>query len=200
MSQNETKINILDTAIQVSVQEGIKGLTIDNVAKAAGMSKGGVFYHYKSKEELLEAMVNHIIDQFESESCKLQESGMDPLTATIESSLSGSPDQHNRICAMVAAVAHDRTIPSRTSCRFEDWIMELQAAGVARGTALLVAHAIDGFFIASAFEMSLDINRDREALKARLLQVVAEDERYWYIQAFKHAVREAENQPELVIA
>jgi AcrR family transcriptional regulator len=197
MSQNETKIKILDTAIQVSVADGIKGLTIDNVAKAAHMSKGGVFYHFKSKEELLEAMVNHIIDQFEQEAMALQEQGMDPLTATIESSLSGSPDQHNRICAMVAAVAHDRTIPSRTSWRFEDWITELQQAGVNRGTALLVTHAIDGFFITSAFEMCDDIERDRIELKRRLLQVVQEDVQYWYVQAFRHAVKMVESEPQL---
>jgi AcrR family transcriptional regulator len=194
MSSGDARFKILETAVKVSVDQGIKGLTIDNVAAAAGMSKGGVFYHFKSKDELLESMVHHIIDQFEAECQKLCEAGMDTVTATIESSFSDTPDQHNRICAMVAAVAHDRTILSRASCRFEDWILEMQHAGCSRGTALLVAHTIDGFFIASAFDMSQNLAEDRVVLKARLIEVVRSDEQYWYIQAFRNAVRKTESE------
>jgi AcrR family transcriptional regulator len=194
MSNVDTRHRILDTAIKVSVDQGIKGLTIDNVAKAVGLSKGGVFYHFKTKEDLLVGMVNHIIDQFEFECQRLQqEEGMDPLTATVHSSMNDSTDQRNRICAMVAAVAHDRSIPSRTSCRFEDWIREMESAGCQRGTALLVAHSIDGFFIACAFEMGTSLDADRELLKAKLLEIIAADERYWYIQAFRHAIKVIES-------
>lgn len=192
MGDIDVRTKILDTAIKVAVDSGIKGLTIDNVAATAGMSKGGVFYHFKSKEELLEAMVNHIIDQFEAECEKLQQSGMDPLMASIESAFTASTEQKNRICAMVAAVAHDRTIPSRTNLRFEEWINELQSSGCSRGTALLVVHAIDGYYMSNAFEMVQNIDRDREILKERLLEIVRADMDYWYVQAFRHAVKMAE--------
>lgn len=59
------KIQILEAAARVIDQDGINQLTLDAVAAAAGVSKGGLLYHYRSKNELVIALNEHIIALFQ---------------------------------------------------------------------------------------------------------------------------------------
>lgn len=52
-------------AIKLAADEGILAVTLDGVAKAAGLSKGGLIYHFPSKELLLKGMVAHFGQQVE---------------------------------------------------------------------------------------------------------------------------------------
>lgn len=47
---------VLDTAEEIVATQGAAGLTIDSVAKAMGISKGGVQYCFGSKDALIDAM------------------------------------------------------------------------------------------------------------------------------------------------
>lgn len=195
----EAKELILKTSVQLAAEGGVKELTIDKVAVKAGMSKGGVFYHYKTKDDLLLGMVNYIIDQFESESQRLVEQGMDCARASIHASFTDSIDQKERIMAMIATVAHDHTIMAKTRERYQDWIDHIQSSGCTRDIALLIVTAIDGFFVSSAFGMSSDPQAERIILRDRLLRLLEEDENYWYVQAFRVAIAKMEAE-ELVLA
>lgn len=62
-SQRES---VLDAAEAVVLADGAAHLTLDAVAERAGLSKGGLLYHFPTKELLLQAMVDrhmHRIDQ-----------------------------------------------------------------------------------------------------------------------------------------
>lgn len=48
---------LLDAAERVAIRDGAVGLSIDAVAREAGISKSRVIYDYKSKSGLLQAMV-----------------------------------------------------------------------------------------------------------------------------------------------
>ena len=50
---------ILEAAIRVATRDGLLSTTIDNVAREAGVTKGGVFYHFKTKDLLLTGMIEH---------------------------------------------------------------------------------------------------------------------------------------------
>ncbi|AGP44743.1 transcriptional regulator BetI [Serratia plymuthica] len=47
---------VLDAAEEIVANQGAAGLTIDSVAKAMGISKGGVQYCFGSKDALIDAM------------------------------------------------------------------------------------------------------------------------------------------------
>jgi AcrR family transcriptional regulator len=53
---------VLDAATRVAVREGPGAVTIDAVVTEAGMSRGGVLYHFPSKDALLQALVDQDID------------------------------------------------------------------------------------------------------------------------------------------
>ena len=44
---------------------GIQATSIDRIAKAAGLTKGAIYYHFKDKEDLLFAAVTNRVGQFE---------------------------------------------------------------------------------------------------------------------------------------
>ncbi|MBW8751495.1 MAG: TetR/AcrR family transcriptional regulator [Propionibacteriales bacterium] len=48
----ETKAAILDEAVQIASEVGFTGLTIGQLAERTGLSKSGLFAHFKSKEAL----------------------------------------------------------------------------------------------------------------------------------------------------
>jgi TetR/AcrR family transcriptional regulator, transcriptional repressor for nem operon len=49
---HQSKTKLLDAALHVIRSRGYTATTVDEVCKAAGVSKGSFFHHFKSKEEL----------------------------------------------------------------------------------------------------------------------------------------------------
>jgi AcrR family transcriptional regulator len=59
-----TRELILRTALKVASVHGIEGLTIGELAKQVGMSKSGLFSHFKSRDELQLEVLKLAVDQF----------------------------------------------------------------------------------------------------------------------------------------
>ncbi|WP_312339345.1 TetR/AcrR family transcriptional regulator [Anaerospora hongkongensis] len=49
---------ILDTAEQLFSDKGYRGTTISDIAKTMGTAQGMLYYYFKSKEDILEALIN----------------------------------------------------------------------------------------------------------------------------------------------
>jgi len=50
--ERNSRDEILEATLRVMIREGFSGVTMDAVARESGLSKGGVFHHFSSKEEL----------------------------------------------------------------------------------------------------------------------------------------------------
>ncbi|MBF6354971.1 TetR/AcrR family transcriptional regulator [Nocardia higoensis] len=57
---SSTRDRILDALEAVLLDKGMSRVTLENVAAAAGVSKGGLLYHFKSKEALLTGLVGRL--------------------------------------------------------------------------------------------------------------------------------------------
>lgn len=64
---------MLDAAHEVVLREGMGRLTIDAVAKVAGLSKAGLLHHFPSKDALVLAMVTRHVDRWRGEFMALRE-------------------------------------------------------------------------------------------------------------------------------
>src|SRR5699024_7682391 len=58
------KIELIEAASRVILKSGVHSLTLEAVAIEAEVSKGGLLYHYASKDDLIKAMNMYVIDQF----------------------------------------------------------------------------------------------------------------------------------------
>lgn len=60
----ETRAAVLEEAFAMASRLGLEGLTIGNLAEAAGMSKSGLFAHFQSKEELQLQVLETAVERF----------------------------------------------------------------------------------------------------------------------------------------
>ena len=59
-----TRERIVGRAVELASTEGINGLTLGRLAESIGMSKSGLFAHFRSKEELQLQVLRAAIDSF----------------------------------------------------------------------------------------------------------------------------------------
>ncbi len=55
-SQDERRTQILHAAMECFVRNGFAHTRVDDIAKEAGLSKGGIYFHFKSKREIFDAL------------------------------------------------------------------------------------------------------------------------------------------------
>ncbi|WP_210529938.1 TetR/AcrR family transcriptional regulator [Rubellimicrobium arenae] len=58
---------LLDAAARIAVEQGAPGITVQAVAEAAGVTKGGLFHHFPNKQALIEAMFADVLEQLDRE-------------------------------------------------------------------------------------------------------------------------------------
>ena len=63
----ESRRAILDAAARLATTHGLEGLSIGELARHIGMSKSGLYAHFKSKEELELATIDAAAEVFEQE-------------------------------------------------------------------------------------------------------------------------------------
>lgn len=63
--RDDSRRELMDVAIDCFAKYGYAATSIDRIAKAAGVTKGALYYHFKDKEELLFEAVKKRVGQFE---------------------------------------------------------------------------------------------------------------------------------------
>lgn len=102
----DTKIYILDTALKLARTIGFESISIGELAKKVGMSKSGLFAHFKSKETLHVMIMEHAGYLFTKKVIKpaLKEPrGLKRLNAIIENWLSWSLQDSGGSCPLITA-------------------------------------------------------------------------------------------------
>lgn len=61
------RLALLKEALRILQLNGMHGLTLEAVAKQAGVSKGGLLHHFPSKQALIEGMVAHVFEDIETQ-------------------------------------------------------------------------------------------------------------------------------------
>ena len=59
MAGPERRQHLIDVALRLFATRGFKGTTTQSIAAAAGVSEGVIFRHFRSKEELYDAILDH---------------------------------------------------------------------------------------------------------------------------------------------
>ena len=59
----QTRCNLLTAALDVFYQRGVTRASLDEIAKAAGVTRGALYWHFKNKEDLFDALFqSHFAD------------------------------------------------------------------------------------------------------------------------------------------
>lgn len=83
----ETRLAILDAAERVFHENGVSRTTLDEIAKAAGVTRGAVYWHFTNKAALFDALMQRLLEPLEARLAELQTSEGNPITALRELTL-----------------------------------------------------------------------------------------------------------------
>src|SRR5262245_47227855 len=127
---------ILDAAAQLATVDGIEGLSLGQLAAAAGMSKSGLFAHFGSKEELQLATVeraNEIFSDQVLEPAAGADSGIERLRRLVDGYLryiEADTFPGGRFFASVLAEVdmHPGPVRDRLVRFLGEWLGQLEAA------------------------------------------------------------------------
>jgi AcrR family transcriptional regulator len=64
---DETRARIMRATRRALCEHGNAGLTIQRIADESSLSTAAIHYHFDTKEELLDAFLDHLLDAFEAE-------------------------------------------------------------------------------------------------------------------------------------
>src|ERR671914_2182921 len=120
MARPSRRTELLDAAVAVVRRDGAAALTLDAVAAEAGVSKGGVLYHFASKRALIDGLLQRWLDDFEAR----LDAGGDLLSAYVRAcDLSDAePDAAASEFGMLAGMIEEPRVLETTRERQAGWM------------------------------------------------------------------------------
>lgn len=166
---------LLDAALALVAEHGYSALTLDAVGAAVGVSKGGVLYHFPTKDDLVVALIEQLGDRFDAaQKAALAQDPRMPGAATrayLVASSTVQPDEHLAAVALLAAVGHHPGLLEPLQQRYRAWVDRLDRDGLPDLDAHLVRLVADGLWAADLFGLAPPEPELRRAILARLLQL-----------------------------
>ena len=164
---------ILTAAATALIRDGVEAFTISRVAAEAGLSVGGLRYHFASKQALLEGLIDHAVGGFDQ---ALERAGDAPGARTrayIAAALPG--EGSGRIAAaLVATVAVDTSMLAILRRHFERWQSLLEDDGIDPATSTLIRLTMDGWWLAAFADLAQPDAPTAAELKSRLTRLIDE--------------------------
>lgn len=77
--KDKIRADIVNVARKIFTHQGFKKTTMEDVARASGKGKSSIYYYFKSKEEIFEAVVEKEAEELRIALEKVIESGKDPM-------------------------------------------------------------------------------------------------------------------------
>ena len=153
---------ILDAAETLIIARGVTALTLEAAAREAGVSKGGLLYHFASKEALLEALLGRLsafIAQEFSACVAAQPEGPGRVARSMLEWGFGEGDsacneRYERAGAVfLAAFHHDPALLAPMRAVIAEMRAAVAADGLPPGHGAAIMAAGDGLFMARLFSL-----------------------------------------------
>jgi AcrR family transcriptional regulator len=168
----DTRERLLDAAAAVVRRDGPQALTLDSVAAEAGVSKGGLLYHFGSKRELLDAMLIGFLEEFDREIDAASEGDTFAHGWVRASDMSGwAAAQRATEFAFLAALVGEPGAMGEVRARYDAWQARLVEEADDPVQATVARLAADGLWLADLLGLAPPSGELREHVLARLLEL-----------------------------
>jgi AcrR family transcriptional regulator len=171
---------ILEAAERVVGEVGAARVTLDGVAQAAGVSKGGLLYHFPSKEALLGALAKRYVEGM-TDCIEQAKSGMGETEGRdLKACIVGILEQQPRTkmlgmgAALFATAANDLTLLEVIRDRIAQYMQQLEKSNVDFARAAVITLAIDGLMMRESLRISSFTDEQRELVVKELLRIADE--------------------------
>ncbi|MGI5200308.1 TetR/AcrR family transcriptional regulator [Spirillospora sp. CA-108201] len=170
---------ILDAVERMLVSGGADAIRLDAVAAEAGVSKGGLLHHFRSKQALLEGVLDRLVERFEAE---LPTVGSPPgaftrawLEATIpDTDVPARAHADQVAVALLAGLSGGPQVLEAFRRCYQAWQNRLADDGIDPATAYLVRLAVDGWWMARLLDLAPPRDDLHSQVRARLAAMIQE--------------------------
>ena len=170
----DTRTLLMDAAERIVVSQGVARMTLEEVAREAKVSKGGLLYHFPSKEALIEGMIEYFVRRFDTAMAFAREGDSELRGRSTRAYVRASTGQTPLISteldlangALTAALA---TFPERLEAVREQGRRhqaEIVTDSIDPVLATIIRFAIDGIWMGENFQLT----RIDPALRARVIE------------------------------
>ena len=171
---------IIDAAEQVVIAAGASHLTLEAVASKAGISRGGLLYHFPDKEALLKGMLDRLKRQIDEGRTKMR-SGLPSgpereASVYVQTILADDASEYRHVtAAIIASGAHapELLAKAREGCRQS--LNELTADGLSFERAAVIMLATHGLRLMEVLSLSPFHDEERHKIVAELLALAKEE-------------------------
>jgi AcrR family transcriptional regulator len=155
-----SKNDLVLAAKQQLIRRGASSVTLKNVAQAMGVTQGVVYYHFKTKDQLLTALLKEYTDQLHAEgTIERSTNGKDHQAAVLDFFAEEgykaqiSSDEHQLFYNLVAISLHHRELKQLLGESIEQRVNGLatQLGGDQQRARILLAMA-DGLALHALFD------------------------------------------------
>lgn len=178
--RQETRRTLLAAAVQVIQEEGMQCLTLEAVARVAGVSKGGLLYHFPSKEMLITELVADRLANFDAAIAEAAASERGSvrgrwLRAYVRLTFAPPQPGSDLTAALFAAAATNPALLAPVWAAFDRWQAAAVADGLDPAAATLVRLAADGLWFADLFGAAAVTAPLRESVRDALIALIGTD-------------------------
>ncbi len=171
---------ILDAAEEVVIETGARYLTLDAVAAKAGVSRGGLIYHFQNKEALLHAMLDRRLIRIEENRQRrralLQKGPRGEIIAYVLSSLEQDDKTKKLSVALLAAVVHDPRLLLPNREKYKRFLDEFSRKGIGIERAAIIMLAVNGLRLRELLSLSPFTAEERRDVIEEII-TLAKDEK-----------------------
>lgn len=153
---------VLDAAEGVVVRQGIANLTLEAVAADAGLSKGGLLYHFPSKDKLIEAMVVRCSDHWRAHTEEMYQAVPEGpgrmargLLRHLEDAEAWTEQCHQSSCAVFAALAQNPELIDPMRAVHADLAERLRQEDLPVGVGETIIAAMNGLWLCRVLGLSV---------------------------------------------
>lgn len=157
--KTETKEQLLKAAARIINTEGVFSLTLEAVAKNAGVSKGGLLYHFPSKDALLKGMVDYLMQGFTDQMKSAVNKDMCEkgkwTRAYTTLTFNQSDDDLDMNTAFLAAIATNPKLLKSMSKSLQELHLHIENDTIDPIVATVIRLAADGMYFNQLYGMHL---------------------------------------------
>ncbi len=177
LPQPDAQTRILNAAEAIVQARGVGGLTLEAAARDAGVSKGGLLYHFASKEALLAALLARLAACMEADYRACVEAMPAGPGRAARAALEwgfgegehACNERHDRAAAVfLASFHHDPAMLDPIRAVVARIRADLAADGLPPGHAEAINAAGDGMFMARIFRLYAPTPAERAAMRCAL--------------------------------
>ncbi|HLS59548.1 MAG TPA: TetR/AcrR family transcriptional regulator [Virgibacillus sp.] len=171
------KMELLKAASRVVIADGVYRLTLEAVADEAGVSKGGLLYHYSTKDELIKAMNIYVIKQFREFMDNEMVMGCSYHQAYLRAISKSLRDDHylNVSTSMLAAISNNQNILALWREEYQIIKENLFKEDVREEYTLLILTTCDGIWFSRLFDLTHIDTKEEQRLITYLLDLLEDD-------------------------